>query len=111
MPRDNYWEMTHDPDGASPTVSVDLEDIEEQAGYRNKVIKAPESGDFLKVGLRKKGEQKVFEKCDFTADVKDSDFTNCTFDRCSAYFGESFHPFRFKVATYRSEATLVFVMM
>ena len=28
-----------------------------------------------------------------------------------AYFGESFHPFRFKVSTYRSEATLVFVMM
>ena len=29
----------------------------------------------------------------------------------SADFGESFHPFRFKVATDRSEATLVFVMM
>ena len=29
----------------------------------------------------------------------------------SAYFGESFHPFRSKVATYRSEATLVFVRM
>ena len=28
-----------------------------------------------------------------------------------AYFGESFHPFRFKVATDRSVATLVFVMM
>ena len=28
-----------------------------------------------------------------------------------ADFGESFHPFRFKVATDRSEATLVFVMM
>ena len=30
--------------------------------------------------------------------------------RC-ADFGESFHRFRFKVATDRSEATLVFVMM
>ena len=29
----------------------------------------------------------------------------------TADFGESFHPFRFKVATDRSEAMLVFVMM
>ena len=92
--RGNFWEATYDPEWGGPTEEAALDRLEGSAGLVQRLVVAADR-NVASVKWRIRDQtQRLFQKCDFQLQVKDSFISDCTFEYCR-FKASSWHNVKF----------------